>query len=75
MFAVIACTLTLMFVLLAMIYSNQRPKKNQHFVLPTLRYYNEDQRKIDVKARGFQINTKQKGTNEHEKAKNAKLRS
>ena len=32
----------------------------------------KDRRKNDVKARGFQVNTKQRGTNEQQEGKNAK---
>ena len=32
----------------------------------------KDQRKIEVKARGFQVNTQQRGTNEQWQAKNVK---
>ena len=55
MSAMFACSSSLMFVLLASIYNNQRPEKSRHCLLHALRYYNENQKKINVKARGFQI--------------------
>ena len=47
---------------------------NQNYLFMLWGTVMTDQRKIDVKARGFQVNIEQRGTMSNEKARNVKQR-
>jgi len=55
------------FVLLASMYSNQRPEKNRHWLHEALK-------QIEVKARIFYVNIEQRMTNEQREGKKCKMR-
>ena len=62
------------YVLLASMYNNQTPNKNQHCLVRIWGIVMKDERKLDIKARGFHVSTKQRGFIEQQEGKECKTR-